>query len=238
MNNNTNNLTKTKVKICGIQTEAIAQQLSTLPVDFVGFVFAESKRKVTAEKAAELIQSMERGSYDPMFAGVFVNPTMEQLENVLHHAPLHIVQLHGEESPDFCKQVKASFPNMNIFKVFSVNTDGETSIDEQQGQWQAIIAPYAPYIDGVMLDTVHKGQAGGTGKTFAWDTIPDVKQCTDALSLPLIVAGGLHADNVQPCIAQYAPDGVDVSSGVESNGEKDTQKIEDFVKQVKEMVNQ
>jgi len=93
--------------------------------------------------------------------------------------------------------------------------------------------PYLDAIDAVLLDTYDPAAAGGTGRTFAWECIPLYLAWTRRHGLPLIVAGGLHADNVRELIDRYGPDGVDVSSGVETNGEKDIEKIATFVKKVK-----
>src|SRR5690606_37491789 len=123
-----------------------------------GFVFASSKRKVDADQAAILIRAMRAAGSRALAAGVFVNPTMHELKQVMLLAPLDVIQLHGAETPEYCGRIKSHFPGVSIYRVFSVPADsGSVDADGQ-------IAPFRGVIDAVMIDT----QGGGTGKTFAW----------------------------------------------------------------------
>lgn len=214
------------IKICGLQSVAMVESLLDLPIDYIGFVFATSKRQVTASNAREMIESVKskRQPHNklPQTVGVFVNPTKEQLREVLAVAPLDVVQLHGQESAEFCRWVKETFC-LNVFKVFTIG-DQTSALGE--------LAAYAGVIDVLMLDTYDPHVGGGTGKTFAWEKIAQYRKWAEEIGVPLIVAGGLTADNVADLMAEYGPDGVDVSSGVETNGEKDLVKIADFVKRV------
>lgn len=246
------------VKICGLKDEAAVAAALRLPVDYIGFVFAPSKRRVTPARAGELIRAVEsaraEGKPAPRTVGVFVDPTLESIGDVLREAPLDIVQLHGSESPDFCRRVKAAY-GVGVWRVCSVSAAaeehsaasgreaadaaggsgrsgiaaGDTDADAALSAIAAALDPYAPHIDGLMLDTA----GGGTGKTFEWERIPPYQAWARRHGIPLLVAGGLHPDNVAALIETFEPDGVDVSSGVETDGTKDVAKITAFVERVK-----
>lgn len=224
------------VKICGLRTAEMAEQVAALPVDYVGFVFAPSKRQVTPQQAGEMIRSMKlaAGAKAPAAVGVFVNPTMEELEAVLREAALDVVQLHGEESAEFCRVVKHAFPGTRVFKVFTVKAGETKAGNESQGTSR--LEPYRHVVDGMLLDTYDPVYGGGSGKTFAWDTIPPYLAWCREAGIPLLVAGGLQPDNVRDLLDAYTPDGVDVSSGVETEGVKDIEKIKTFVERVQTIV--
>jgi phosphoribosylanthranilate isomerase len=162
----------------------------------------------------------------PEAVGVFVNPTVDEITQTLAAAPLDIVQLHGQETPEFCRWVKETFM-VKLFKAASISESME--VEEQL----ALLQPYADIVDAVLLDTYDPIVGGGTGKTFAWHYISVYLTWTRKHDIKLIVAGGLHADNVAGLIAEYKPDGVDVSSGVETAGIKDVELIKTFVERVK-----
>ncbi|WP_235946595.1 phosphoribosylanthranilate isomerase [Paenibacillus glycinis] len=217
---------KTRVKICGLRDAATIRTMDGLPIDEVGFVFAKSRRQVTPALAGELIAEVRalrnRDGCIPRTAGVFVDPTMDELRAALALAPLDVVQLHGDESPQFCLDVKQAF-GIDVWKVLSVterdavdpSTDGPDRLE-----------PYRGSVDAFLIDTA----GGGTGRTFAWHVID--RYMAAAAGLPLYVAGGLHPDNVEELLSRHAPDGVDVSSGVETDGLKDSTKIRLFAERV------
>ncbi|WP_088833410.1 phosphoribosylanthranilate isomerase [Paenibacillus tyrfis] len=227
---------RVSVKICGLRTVEMAEQVAGLPVDYVGFVFAPSKRQVAPQQAGEMIRSMKSaaGAKTPAAVGVFVNPTMEELESVLQEAALDVVQLHGEESVEFCRAVKQAFPGTCVFKVFTVKAGETKAGNESQGISR--LEPYRHAVDGMLLDTHDPVYGGGSGKTFAWDTIPPYLAWCREAGIPLLVAGGLQPDNVRDLLDAYMPDGVDVSSGVETEGVKDIVKIKKFVERVQTIV--
>ncbi|GLI07236.1 N-(5'-phosphoribosyl)anthranilate isomerase [Paenibacillus tyrfis] len=227
---------RVSVKICGLRTVEMAEQVAVLPVDYVGFVFAPSKRQVTPQQAGEMIRSMKSaaGAKAPAAVGVFVNPTMEELEAVLREAALDVVQLHGEESAEFCRAVKHAFPGTLVFKVFTVKAGETKAGNESTGTSR--LEPYRHAVDGMLLDTHDPVYGGGAGKTFAWDTIPPYLAWCREAGIPLLVAGGLQPDNVRDLLDAYMPDGVDVSSGVETEGVKDIVKIKKFVERVQTIV--
>lgn len=227
---------KPTVKICGIRSSGILREMKGLEVEHIGFVFAPSRRQVTAGEAGELIAFLEREGYrkEGLFstAGVFVNPPMDELAIVLAAAPLDIVQLHGQETPEFCALVRERF-GVGIFKAVTI-PQGMTAGELSQEKLIASLEPYVPYVEAFLLDTFDPAVGGGSGKTFHWDIIPPLRDWARSVDRRLLVAGGLHAGNVTHLMQTYSPDGVDVSSGVETDGIKDAAKIRTFVERVKE----
>ncbi|MDF2924397.1 MAG: Phosphoribosylanthranilate isomerase [Paenibacillaceae bacterium] len=226
------------VKICGIRTVGVLRELKELPITQIGFVFAPSKRRVTPEEAGELIgylrsEGMQQGGLFRS-AGVFVNPDLEELRSVLASAPLDIVQLHGRETPEFCRQVKEEL-GVVIFKAVTLpEGEGAAGSHGENGELTRVLEPYVPYIDAFLLDTYDPVSGGGSGRTFSWEAIAPIRDWARSKGRKLIVAGGLHADNVQELLRRYEPDGVDVSSGVETDGVKDAGKIRLFMKRVEQ----
>ncbi|WP_098743029.1 phosphoribosylanthranilate isomerase [Paenibacillus sp. EZ-K15] len=219
----------TALKICGLQSVEVLKSMINLPVDYIGFVFAKSRRKVSPQQAAQLIQVLREWDHDmiPAAVGVLVNPDLDELEELLREAALDVVQLHGQESPQFCREVKERFP-VSVFKAVSIESD------RSEAERLSALDTYAGSIDGLLIDTYDPVYGGGSGKTFAWDLIPPYQQWAKRQGIPLFVAGGLDSDNVSHLIGQYAPYGVDVSSGVESEpGVKDINKVIAFVERVK-----
>jgi len=220
----------TSVKICGLSNPQTVHSITHLPIDQIGFLFAQSKRQVSAELAAEMIAIYKNNGVIeknvPEFVGVFVNPTRQQLIDTIAVAPLDIVQLHSEASVEECRWIKEDL-KLKVYKVVSIS---ETS---DPAQHLTLLQPYVPFIEAILLDTYDPLVGGGTGLKFTWSCIPHYLQWTRQAGIKLIVAGGLNADNVRQLIADYHPDGVDVSSGVETNGIKDAEKIKLFVDRVK-----
>lgn len=214
---------RAKVKICGIKEEATLSGMAGLPVDYIGFMFAEkSRRRVSPEHAGKL-HGLSRSitmadGLPPRTVGVFVNPTMELIAETLRTVPLDVVQLHGEESPDFCRQVGGEF-GVEVWRALPVTEDAGP--ERLQG--------YSGAASAILLDTA----GGGTGVAFGWDVIPAYQAEADKHNLKLIIAGGLSPDNANELITGYRPHGVDVSSGVETDGVKDTAKIAAFAERVK-----
>jgi phosphoribosylanthranilate isomerase len=221
------------VKICGLQDVEVLKSMINLPIDYIGVVFAESRRQIDARKAAELRAVLMdwNASYRPKLTGVFVNPSITELEGVMEAAHLDVIQLHGQESPEFCGLVKQRF-GTEVFKALSFPKD-ETAAEVNDTAKKAL-DPYQNVVDAILLDTYDPLYGGGSGKTFAWDRIPAYAEWAIQHGIALFVAGGLHPDNVEQLIQTYAPDGVDVSSGVESDGLKDIAKITAFVERVKQ----
>lgn len=200
----------TRVKICGLTRVEDVKAAVASGADALGFVFYEpSPRAVTVEQASLLAGCV------PAFVsvvGLFVNPTEEQVWEVLDQIPLDLLQFHGDETADFCSRFGRRW-----IKAVRV---------QSAGQIERAFAEYHTAA-GLLVDAWDPQRYGGTGHSFNWDLIPAER------SLPLILAGGLSSDNVFRAVEQVRPWAVDVSGGVEkTKGIKDIEKISDFIKEV------
>lgn len=196
-----------RIKICGITRPGDAEQALTLGADTVGCVFhAESARHVTAEVAQDIQIAVGNAG---TLVGLFVDPTVDQVQAVLDRIDLDVLQFHGQESPAFCEQFQRPY-----LKAVAMSADVDLS---------AVNKAYES-ARGLLLDSAHEGQFGGTGQRFDWDWI-------DAgLENRLMLAGGLSAGNVREALRQVRPAAVDVSSGVERDkGIKDSGRMRAFI---------
>jgi phosphoribosylanthranilate isomerase len=198
-----------KVKICGIQDLKTAEIAIESGADAIGFVFAESKRKISLGEAREISVSLP---VKVLKIGVFVNETKEVLERTFEEVGLTHLQLHGDESPEFCRSIR--YP---VIKTISVRSEVDLLNIPQYD------------CDYILLDSPNGKYRGGNGTTFDWKLLKGIKTQQDKL----ILAGGLNIENVLEAIDLGNPVMVDVSSGVETNGIKDHSKIVDFIKKVK-----
>ena len=196
-----------RIKICGITRPEDAEQALALGADTVGCVFhAASARHVTAEIAQDIRVAVgDAGT----LVGLFVDPTVDQVQAVLDRIALDVLQFHGEESPAFCEQFQRPY-----LKAVAMSPDVDL---------MAVNSAYCS-ARGLLVDSAHEGQFGGTGHRFDWEWI-------DAgLEKRLMLAGGLTADNVGDAIRQVRPAAVDVSSGVEKKkGIKDCDRMRAFI---------
>lgn len=215
-------MTASLVKICGIKEKATLRGMAGVPVDYIGFVFAKSRRQVSPEQAAKLhVYAREVAMADgkpPRAVGVFVNPTMEQLAETLATVPLDVVQLHGEETPAFAREVGERF-GVEVWRALPVS----------EGAGPERLAAFAGAVQAILIDTA----GGGTGVAFGWDVIPAYQAEAAKHGLKLFIAGGLTSDNAGELVQGYRPYGVDISSGVETDGVKDIVKIATFAERVK-----
>ncbi|MFL8939343.1 phosphoribosylanthranilate isomerase [Rossellomorea oryzaecorticis] len=199
----------TKVKVCGIREREEAKWAADAGADAVGFVFAESKRRVTLEKAADIADSLPK---DILKIGVFVNASESELQYAMDVVKLDYVQLHGDETPEFCRELTIPF-----IKAISIR---------EKSDLQALQS----YGSGLLLVDSGKGPfRGGNGTTFDWEYLSDYESLKDNI----ILAGGLKKENVTEAIKKTEPYMVDVSSGVERNGRKDCKMIKAFIEEVK-----
>ncbi len=200
-----------KIKICGITNERDALWAEKLGVDALGFIFAESPRRVYPRAVEKII------SFLPPFisrVGVFVNEDKEKVREIAQICSLTSLQFHGEESPSYCQE----FKEWKVIKSFRVK-------DEE------ILKEIPQYkVDAYLLDTYSVNKHGGTGRTFNWEIAQKVKK----LGVPIILSGGLNLENITQGITKVKPYAVDVSSGVEKEPrKKDHQKLKDFVKKIR-----
>ncbi len=206
------NIQRTRVKICGITDVDTARYVANAGADAIGLVFyPPSPRSISIENAATIVASLP-----PFFSsvGLFVNPSKQEVESVLKSVPLTMLQFHGDEDEELC----CSF-NLPYLKAIRVKED--TDFKKTASQYSSAA--------GLLLDTYHKDNYGGTGECFDWRVIPQ------DLALPVVLAGGLSPDNVAEAISLVKPFAVDVSSGVElDRGIKNPEKITTFMLGVKE----
>lgn len=198
----------TKIKLCGLSRPEDIQAANALQPACVGFVFApKSKRYVTPAQAADLKRGL-----DPAIraVGVFVNAPPEEAATLANEGVIDLIQLHGGEGEAYLQALRALTPKP-ILQAFRVDTAADVAAAEASGA------------DLVLLDA---GE-GGTGETFDWSLLAGIRQ-------PYFLAGGLHPGNVGQAVRRLRPFGVDVSSGIETDGKKDPAKMEDFVRAVRE----
>jgi phosphoribosylanthranilate isomerase len=216
------------VKICGIQSMKAAVAAVEAGADAVGFVLAPSRRQVTPERVQSLVSGLP-----PTVAkvGVFVNEQPEVVRQIATYSGLTHVQLHGDEPPEALEAV-----GLPVIKAIRVRSHA----DLQR-------LPDYRHAAAVLLERYVPGQAGGTGKPMDWTmvrwaaevlrgagvTLSEPDEPLEPGKVKLILAGGLTPQNVVDAIREAQPGGVDVSSGVETNGEKDIDKIYAFVAQAK-----
>ncbi len=211
----------TRVKICGIREVEHALAAASAGADFIGLVFALSRRRITPEGAAEIVRSLKRMENPPAAAGVFVNLPAAEINATAAFCGLDYVQLSGDETWEFCKEIR-----LPVIKALHIKS-GSSS----EGVLQEIKTGYAILSRErltILLDTGVEGFYGGTGRVFDRQLAKET-----AASYPLIIAGGLTPAGVGQVVREIKPWGVDVSSGVETGGRKDMGKIKDFIQAVK-----
>lgn len=197
-----------KVKICGIKDLAGAMAAVDAGADALGFVFAPGPRQVQREVVRDICTRLP-----PFIArvGVFVNAPIALAEETAAYCGLDTLQLHGQETPEYCRSLK--YKIIKAFRVKDANT-----LD--------LVKDYD--VEAVLLDAYVPGAAGGTGRCFDWNIAREL-----AAARRVILAGGLRPDNVRLAVETAGPYAVDVSSGVENGGQKDPDKIRLFIQAVK-----
>ena len=191
----------TKVKICGLSTVEAVETAVLAGADYIGFVFAASKRQVSLEQAQELAK---RVTGKTKIVGVFVSPSLEDLELAIGRVPLDMVQIHG------------TFDE-TLIPLISVPVIRAIQLSDQEAQ----VSSQADYL-------LFDAPVAGSGQTFDWDLLKDQKIRQD-----FFIAGGLTVDNVRQARETFQPYALDVSSGVETDGRKDIEKIKAFIEGAK-----
>ena len=210
-----------KVKMCGIsKVETIPAVVDAKP-DYMGLVFAPSKRQVTVDQAKTLVEELhkqytkrynngaEQSNNDEIkTVGVFVNETLDNLVSIATETNLDAVQLHGDEDEAFIQSLKER-TNVEVWKAVQIRSaaDAEAWIDSSA--------------DMLLFDAYHKDERGGMGEVFDWS-------CLDEFERPFMLAGGIDSTNVARAIRTVRPYGIDISSGIETEGVKDDEKIKAF----------
>ncbi|MVB10723.1 N-(5'-phosphoribosyl)anthranilate isomerase [Caprobacter fermentans] len=199
-----------KIKFCGIRRPEDVAYMNEFRPDYVGFVFAGTKRRVTPEKAAALARLLDAGIRK---VGVFVDEPPENIARAVKLAGLNVVQLHGSETAQGIERLRTLLPEAEIWKAVRVENSG--SIPHALGLGA----------DLLLLDSFSVTEQGGTGKTADLNLIRKAN-----LSSPFFLAGGLNSGNIGPIVREFSPYGVDISSGIETGGVKDRRKIEQIMR--------
>ncbi len=210
-----------RIKICGVTTAADAAMVARAGADAVGLNFyPQSKRYVTPENAAAIVVALPAGI---VTVGVFVNASLDEIAQTLKRAPVDAIQLHGDEPPEFLKQLAVR----PIIRALRFGNDGGQAMDRFIDRCREL--SYTP--DSLLIDSYTAGEYGGTGATADWDAILQWKT-QRAILPPLVLAGGLTPVNVAAAIRTVRPSAVDTASGVESSiGVKDERLVYEFVAQ-------
>ncbi len=210
----------TKIKICGIKVEVHALAAVEAGADFIGFIFVPTRRQVSPAKAHEIINTVKKSSHAIKPVGVFVDTPASEVNKIADFCGLDWVQLSGNESWEYCRQITKP-----IIKVFRI---GQQFREEINAELTVGLKTLSPQRFITLLDSQVEGKYGGTGITFNWRLAQQV-----AKEFPVIIAGGLNPENVAQVIEIATPWGVDVSSGVETDGTKDIAKIKAFIEAVR-----
>lgn len=197
-----------KVKICGIVSEEIAQQAIVYGADALGFVFAVSKRRISTEKAKKIIKGLPINVWK---VGVFVDEPIESLLLIAKEVGLTHVQLHGDESKNYCAEITSH--GFEVIKAIQMKSEKDINLIYEYDD------------DYILVDSPRGKYHGGNGTSFDWTLLQEMQRKHPKL----ILAGGLTAENVKVAISQCAPFMVDVSSGVEIDGKKSPSKIRRFI---------
>ncbi|SDH87800.1 phosphoribosylanthranilate isomerase [Desulfosporosinus hippei] len=201
----------TKIKICGLTRECDIEAVNEVKPDYVGFVFAESKRKITPQSAYSLRNLLDK---EIQTVGVFVDENIDYILDICSKGIIDLIQLHGKENQTYIEQLRAK-SSKPVIKAVRVRSPADL---------KAVETMDCKYL---LFDTYSAKSPGGTGETFDWTIIDGVKA-------PFFLAGGLNCSNVLQAIKAVEPFGVDISSGVENAGFKDKAKIREIVSLIRQ----
>jgi len=215
-----------RVKVCGLSRPEHALVAAESGADFVGVVFAPSRRRITLDTAQGIARALElwyrMGIPRPSLVGVFADAPLEQVNAAAKAVPLDWVQLNGDEPVDYCLQVEA--PVIKALRL-PPSLSAEDAV-ARIGPYREALAPQGGLL---LVESAVPGQYGGTGRAMDWALAGEL-----ARQVPFLLAGGLTPDNVGDAVERVRPWGVDVSSGIETGGAKDLSKIKAFVKHARE----
>lgn len=206
-----------RIKICGITQLDQGYAIAQLGATMLGFICVPSSpRYVPSEKISNILNKLPKSIQT---IGVFANTSIEQIYQIVLETGLTGVQLHGNESPDFCDRLRQMLPQIELIKALRIKCSA-TLLQTQD---------YFNSIDALLLDAYHPQHLGGTGKTLDWNSLQQFSP-----SCSWFLAGGLTPDNIQEALQQLKPDGIDLSSGVErSPGDKDLEKVKQLFDRLK-----
>lgn len=207
----------TKIKICGLKRKKDIEIVNKYRPDYIGFVFAESKRKVIKEQAMELRKILNS---DILAVGVFVNEDIDKIVDLVEDKVIDLIQLHGDEDKEYIIKLREALSTKQIDAkiIKAIRVESGDNVKE--------ILMRNDLLDYILFDTYSSKEYGGTGQVFDWNILKDIKQ-------PFFLAGGLNSENVNDAIKTCNPYVVDVSSAVETDGYKDEEKIKEFITKIK-----
>ncbi len=195
-----------KIKFCGMKTISDIEAANALHPDYIGFVLTEGfKRTISAETAKELKAAL---AADIKAVGVFVDEDIETVAAFVNNGTIDIAQLHGKEDEEYIRKLR-TLTDAEIIKAYRIKTEEDVK------------AAAASSADHILLDA-----GTGEGRTFEWELITDIDR-------PYILAGGLNTDNIALAVEKLHPYGMDVSSGIETDGHKDISKMKRFMEEIR-----
>ncbi|CDQ20415.1 phosphoribosylanthranilate isomerase [Halobacillus karajensis] len=209
------------VKLCGNRSLSDLAKTSSSHASHLGFIFVRrTKRYVRPESVGRWVKKIRPKQ---KLVGVFIDPTIEEIEETLQFVPLDVIQLHGNETVSQLLRIKEAV-GLPVWKVIHHQSGGIDQMDVFRG-----------VADGYIVDSKVDGAAGGTGVRFDWEAIPSYRDEAYNQGVPCFVAGGINPENIKELLT-YRPDGIDLSSGIEIGERKDIGKIQTILKEVEQNV--
>lgn len=211
-----------KIKLCGMMKPCDIEYANRIKPDFVGFIFANTRRKISAAQAKQFREALDA---EIPAVGVFVNEDISVIASLVQDGCIDMIQLHGEEDADYIRRLR-EICDVPVIKAVKVQTVEQIR--------QAAALP----VDYLLLDTYRKGVLGGTGEAFDWELLREAKAVAgdiaegELFGKPYFLAGGLHAGNLREAAA-FGSYGLDVSSGIETDGSKDFTKMVEVMELVR-----
>ena len=211
-----------KIKLCGMMKPCDIEYANRVKPDFVGFIFANTRRKISAAQAKQFREALDA---EIPAVGVFVNEDISVITSLVQNGCIDLIQLHGEEDADYIRRLR-EVCDVPVIKAVKVQTVEQIR--------QAAALP----VDYLLLDTYRKGVLGGTGEAFDWELLREAKAAAgdtaegELFGKPYLLAGGLHAGNLREAAA-LGSYGLDVSSGIETDGSKDFTKMVEVMELVR-----
>lgn len=211
-----------KIKLCGMMKQCDIEYANRVKPDLVGFIFANTRRKISAAQAKQFRKALDA---EIPAVGVFVNEDISVITSLVQDGCIDMIQLHGEEDADYIRRLR-EICDVPVIKAVKVQTVEQIR--------QAAALP----VDYLLLDTYRKGVLGGTGEAFDWELLREAKAAAgdtaegELFGKPYFLAGGLHAGNLREAAA-LGSYGLDVSSGIETDGSKDFTKMVEVMELVR-----
>lgn len=213
-----------KIKLCGMMKPCDIEYANRVKPDLVGFIFANTRRKISAAQAKQFREALDA---EIPAVGVFVNEDISVITSLVQNGCIDMIQLHGEEDADYIRRLR-EVCDVPVIKTVKVQTVEQIR--------QAAALP----VDYLLLDTYRKGVLGGTGEAFDWELLREAKAAAgdaaegELFGKPYFLAGGLHAGNLREAAA-LGSYGLDVSSGIETDGSKDFTKMVEVMELVRKL---